>query len=194
MRGSIRFGAPSTAELDEFIDARRGAAPTYDHVGSTLAAGAGRYARSVDLGSAPGAFERGAAGLRAWACHAGIGASVHPPDAALEVGTDVLVVLPVGPLRVLVPTRVVAVVDEPDRFGFAYGTLPGHPEAGEEGFFVERDAGGTVRATIRVESRGAWLLSRLGRPVAVRFQRFALARYLRALQRFVEPAAGLSRQ
>jgi uncharacterized protein (UPF0548 family) len=29
------------------------------------------------------------------------------------------------------PVRVVYVVDEPTRRGFAYGTLPGHPESGE---------------------------------------------------------------
>jgi uncharacterized protein (UPF0548 family) len=31
-----------------------------------------------------------------------------------------------------VPCRVVYVVDEPRRAGFAYGTLPGHPEIGGE--------------------------------------------------------------
>jgi uncharacterized protein (UPF0548 family) len=43
-------------------------------------------------------------------------------------GTDVLAHL--GPIRV--PCRVVYVLDEPERRGFAYGTLPGHPESGEE--------------------------------------------------------------
>jgi uncharacterized protein (UPF0548 family) len=47
--------------------------------------------------------------------------------------------------------RVVAVADEPDRCGFAYGTLPGHAVCGEEAFVVARDeaalTGGTrVRA------------------------------------------------
>ena len=37
------------------------------------------------------------------------------------------------------PCRVVYVVDEPDRRGFAYGTLPGHPESGEELFLVRYD-------------------------------------------------------
>ena len=36
-----------------------------------------------------------------------------------------------------VPARVVYVIDEPLRKGFAYGTLPGHPETGEEAFIVE---------------------------------------------------------
>ena len=40
------------------------------------------------------------------------------------MGSEVIVHL--GPVRA--PCRVVYVVDEPDRRGFAYGTLPGHPE------------------------------------------------------------------
>ena len=40
--------------------------------------------------------------------------------------------------------RVVFVIDEPGRFGFAYGTLPRHVESGEERFLVERDAAGEV--------------------------------------------------
>ncbi|HEV8560641.1 MAG TPA: DUF1990 family protein [Actinophytocola sp.] len=42
------------------------------------------------------------------------------------------------------PGRVVHVVEEEHRRGFAYGTLPGHPECGEEAFLLERHADGTV--------------------------------------------------
>lgn len=49
------------------------------------------------------------------------------------------------PLWLLMPARVMYVVDDSvmqagqqiDRFGFAYGTLPDHPERGEERFLVE---------------------------------------------------------
>eukprot|EP00913_Durusdinium_trenchii_P005672 g5290.t1 len=40
--------------------------------------------------------------------------------------------------------RIVEVVDEADRRGFAYGTLPAHGETGEECFLVERLADGSV--------------------------------------------------
>lgn len=187
--GPIAFGAPTEARLDDHLARAAHHPVTYSHVGSTLTAAAGRYERSVELGSAPGTFERAVEGIRAWACHAGIGATIHPPRPPIEVGTDLLVVLPIGPWRMLVPDRIVAVVDEPDRFGFAYGTLPGHPERGEEGFWIERSADGAVRATIRVEATGAWLLARIGAPVVTAFQRVALQRYLRGLQRFVDVGA-----
>jgi len=40
------------------------------------------------------------------------------------------------------------VVDEPRRRGFAYGTLPGHPERGEEAFLITHHDDGTVTFAI----------------------------------------------
>lgn len=57
--------------------------------------------------------------------------------------------------RVPAPCRVIYVVDEPNRKGFAYGTLPGHPECGEESFMVHRTEEGSVWLTIRAFSRPA---------------------------------------
>jgi uncharacterized protein (UPF0548 family) len=181
----ITLGRPSVAQLDAVLERAATADISYDHRGSTLAAGPGRYERTIDLGGDPDTFDRAVAGLRAWACHGGIGATIHPSRVPIAEGTNLIVVLRVGPLRLLVPDRVVAIVDEPDRFGFAYGTLPGHPERGEEAFIVERTSGGRVTATIRVEARGAWLAARLGAPVVTVFQRLALRRYLGGWQRFV---------
>ncbi|MBU8820992.1 DUF1990 domain-containing protein, partial [Mycolicibacterium goodii] len=41
----------------------------------------------------------------------------------------------------------------PDRCGFAYGTLHGHPVCGEEAFIVHRDRAGTVFLTLRSLTR-----------------------------------------
>lgn len=79
-----------------------------------------------------------------------------------------------------IPCRVVYVVSEPDRAGFAYGTLPGHPEQGEEAFVLERAGSGT-RFTITAFSRPATLPARLGAPVARRVQDLMTQRYLGSL-------------
>ncbi|WP_375504013.1 DUF1990 family protein [uncultured Jatrophihabitans sp.] len=84
-----------------------------------------------------------------------------------------------GPIHI--PCRVVAVFDEPRRRGFAYGTLPGHPERGEEAFVVEQRADGTVDFTITAFSRPATRLARLGGPVSTGVQTLMTRRYLRAL-------------
>ncbi len=72
-------------------------------------------------------------------------------------------------------------MDEPRRRGFAYGTLPGHPESGEEAFIVEQHDDDSVTFTITAFSRPATWLARLGGPLGRAVQDRVTARYLRAL-------------
>jgi uncharacterized protein (UPF0548 family) len=84
-----------------------------------------------------------------------------------------------GPVRERV--RVVGVVDEPRRRGFAYGTLPRHPLRGEEAFLVELDDDGAVELVVRAFSRPngpGWTMLW---PVVALARRAVLRRYLRAL-------------
>jgi uncharacterized protein (UPF0548 family) len=77
--------------------------------------------------------------------------------------------------------RVVYVVDEDRRRGFAYGTLPGHPESGEESFVVEHLEDDTVRFAITAFSHPATLLAKLGGPVSRLVQSRVTNRYLHAV-------------
>jgi uncharacterized protein (UPF0548 family) len=85
------------------------------------------------------------------------------------------------PLWIQAPARVVYVVDEPTRRGFAYGTLRGHPESGEEAFIVEKNDDGSVWLVIRAFSRPSrwywWLVA----PVLRLAQAFYTRRYGRSL-------------
>jgi len=101
-------------------------------------------------------------------------------------GTSVVLLLPAGPFTVRAPSRVVYVVDEPDRVGFAYGTLDGNPISGEESFVVERTDSGEVWLVLRQFSRPSGWPWRLGAPALRIAQRRMTKRYLRALH----PAAG----
>jgi uncharacterized protein (UPF0548 family) len=71
--------------------------------------------------------------------------------------------------------RIIYVVDESgpiSRFGFAYGTLPGHVESGEERFLIEWDrASGDVWYDILAFSRPNHLVTRLGYLVVRRLQK-----------------------
>jgi uncharacterized protein (UPF0548 family) len=84
-------------------------------------------------------------------------------------------------LRLTFPARVVYVIDEPNRRGFAYGTLPGHAESGEEAFLVDRSDDGSVWFTVRAFSRPPTFWWWLVDPVLRMTQAFYTARYLRAL-------------
>jgi uncharacterized protein (UPF0548 family) len=96
-------------------------------------------------------------------------------------GAVVILGLGIGPLRLRAPWRVVYVVDEPRRRGFAYGTLAGHPESGEEAFMIEHHDDDTVSFAVTAFSRPATRLAKIAGPVGVVVQRQVTARYLRSL-------------
>ena len=84
-------------------------------------------------------------------------------------------------LGIRFPVRVIYVVDEPRRRGFAYGTLPGHPEDGEESWVVEQRDDESVWITVRAFSRPATRWWWAVYPVLRLFQEYYTRRYLRAL-------------
>jgi uncharacterized protein (UPF0548 family) len=71
--------------------------------------------------------------------------------------------------------RIVYVVNETGpirKFGFAYGTLPGHVESGEERFVIEWNQGdNSVWYDILAFSRPSQVLIRLGSPIVRRMQK-----------------------
>ncbi len=82
-------------------------------------------------------------------------------------GVDVTVTL-AGVIRA--PCRVVWTTEERRRAGWAYGTLPGHPESGEEAFVVDRTGDGTVWLTVTAFSRPAKWYTKAGGAAARGFQ------------------------
>ncbi|MFV2116953.1 DUF1990 family protein [Streptomyces sp. Act-28] len=87
----------------------------------------------------------------------------------------------IGPLPMKMPIRVVYVLDEPNRKGFAFGTLAGHPVSGEAAFIVERSADDSVWFVLRSLSgpgKGLW---RLAYPIVLLLRRRFRESYLKAL-------------
>jgi uncharacterized protein (UPF0548 family) len=158
---------------------------TYPEVGGTRTADmpAGRYhqvRRRVRAGQGQEDFERARVTVLTWGMQREAGLLVHPAGSPPKPDLTVLVVTRLGPVSVVAPCRVLWTVDEPDLAGFGYGTLPGHPESGEEAFLVERDADGVVWAEVRAFSRPATWYSKLGSPVARMVQSRVTDGYLAA--------------
>lgn len=128
-------------------------------------------------------FDGATRDLMGWRMHEKAGLRVHASGATAQPGTVVLMRLGPGPLSLRIPCRVVEVVDEPGRKGFAYGTLPGHPESGEERFVLDLNADGEIRFTVSGFSKPASLLARLGGPLGRTAQAWMTRRYLAALDR-----------
>ena len=187
----IALSRPTEADLRDLFARIAGENPTY--TGPSATAGDprlpgyryGDYAEP--LGAGADVFERAKDALRHWQAHHFAGATVAPVGAPLVEGTDVVVTLPLGPAFMLAPCRIVAVVDEPHRFGFTYATLPGHPERGEEAFHVERGPDDRVTFRVQVVARHAMLLVRLGGPVTNLMQKRVTRQYLRGVRRAVSP-------
>lgn len=182
----IRLGRSSTEELDRRLAVAGQHEVTYDHIGSTLRPDGvpGRRRRSVRRtleAVEPQAFDLAVEGLRTWVPQRHLGARIHPSDASATVDETLLVVLAAGPIEVAAPNRIVWVVDEADRYGYAYGTLPGHPAAGEECFLVERIDGDRLLLTVTVDAAPATLATRVLAPFVVQVQHLAVRRYLGGL-------------
>ncbi|MFC7490070.1 MULTISPECIES: DUF1990 family protein [unclassified Knoellia] len=128
-------------------------------------------------------FDAAAEDLLAWRMHSRAGLKVHASEIPLQQETVVLMRWGLGPLSLRIPCRVLDVLEEPRRRGFTYGTLPGHPEAGEESFVLEHLDDGRITLTITADSKLASGLARLGGPVSRVAQSFMTQRYLRALDR-----------
>ena len=128
-------------------------------------------------------FDAAARDLFAWRLQAGSGLEVHASDVPLRRDTVVLMTWGLGFLSLKIPCRVIDVVHEERRRGFGYGTLPGHPEAGEERFLLEHLDDGRILLTITAYSRLASRLARVGGPLSRAAQRLMTRRYLQALDR-----------
>lgn len=166
---------------------RLSAAPLlYDEVGRTAADlpdGYRHVQEQVVLGRGRVLFDRVAAEVMAWQVQSRSGIRVRASDPVARVGSVVGLGIGIGRIAVTAPCRVVYVVDEPLRQGFAYGTLGGHPESGEEAFVVSfTPASDEVTLHVTAFSRPATLLTRLGGPVAHLGQDLMTRRYLRALR------------
>lgn len=167
--------ALTTAQVDRLA----AASFTYDDAGATASssAPAGYRTFAVRMEVEGLDLDLAAERLLSWEVHeqAGLRVAASSP----RVAEGVVVQMRLGSLRI--PCRVVYVVDEPDRRGFAYGTLPGHPESGEELFLIERSASGVI-LTVRAFSRPSTRLARLAGPAGRWFQDVMTRRYLRALR------------
>ncbi len=146
-----------------------------------MPAGYQHLERTRTVGHGVEDFRRVSDAVMSWGVQRGAGLRVDATSGQAAKGGIVTVRLGVGSLAVKAPCVVVYTVDEARRRGFAYGTLPGHPERGEELFLVEHRDDDSVRLTIRAFSRPALWWSRALGPASRLVQRAVTARYLRVL-------------
>jgi uncharacterized protein (UPF0548 family) len=177
--------APSLDDLSRLVDAERSSELTYREVGATASPESRppgyRHDRwTADLGTwTADAFGRAAAAVGHWQLQRSAGLTIYPGD-PVRAGATFALVFRLGAFYVVAAGRIVYVTSEPHRFGFGYGTLPTHPEQGEEAFHVVRQ-GSRLLLEIVAFSRPRHPLARLGAPVTRAVQMRVTRRYLSAL-------------
>ncbi|WP_367136947.1 MULTISPECIES: DUF1990 family protein [Streptomyces] len=153
---------------------------TYPEAGATarrpLPAGYHHLYEVGYLGRGRPVFDAAAEAVLSWRMHRAAGIRVPAGTLPAAPGVTVDVSLGLGPLRASGTCAVVWTVREEHRAGFAYGTLPGHPECGEESFVVTLDGAEDVRLAVTAFSRPARWYTRAAGPLVPAFQR-RYARY-----------------
>lgn len=166
---------------------RKNDALTYSTVGMSLGRveapdGYRDVETSRTVGRGEEAYRRVGHALMNWEVFTRAGHFVQCETDAVVRGATVVTAMPTGPISITAPCRIVDVVAEGTKIGFAYGTLPGHPARGEESFILEHRSDDSVVLTIRSISQLAGFWSKLGGPISHSAQSRATRAYLSAAE------------
>jgi len=117
------------------------------------------------IGHGEAAFKSAKTAFRAW-LHFDLGwIRVANPEVPIQTGELVAVEADALGLWSVNFSRILYVIDEPDRFGFGYGTTPLHVERGEERFMLEFNLlSGVVFYDLLAVSQPAHWMARLAYP------------------------------
>lgn len=184
------FFKPSESATRAFLERERALPYSYSEVGSTqketLIAGFDNDFNFIELGEGEAVWLAAKEAIRQWKMFPGGWASIWPESSPIREGEVVAMHARVLGLWWLNSCRIVYVIDTQDKFGFAYGTLPGHAECGEELFMVERSIDGKVRYVLKAFSRPRVWIARLGYPIARAQQRKFVSQSKASMLQFVQ--------
>jgi uncharacterized protein (UPF0548 family) len=170
----FRITEPGERDVVEFISAQRNLPFTYSEVGATNTTPPAGYNvdhNRIQLGEGEATYRRAVEALKNWQQFELGWVTIVPRGVVVEVGATVAVKARAFGTWSLSAARVVYVIDEPRRFGFAYGTLPDHVECGEERFLIEWLPDDSVWYDILAFSHPQHPLVKLSSPLARRLQR-----------------------
>src|SRR5215813_4324797 len=165
---------PSDADAARFVASQRDLPFTYAEVGATNTTPPAGYTvdhNRIQLGSGEAIYRKAVDALKNWRQFDLGWVVIAPRGVAVEVGATVAVKARAFGTWSLSATRIVYMIDEARRFGFAYGTLPDHVEQGEERFLVEWLPDDSVWYDILAFSRPRHPLVRFSAPLARRLQK-----------------------
>ena len=170
---------PHERRVREYIDSQSACDYAYlPHVGATrddtCPAGFDVDRTRIRLGEGEATYQLARTAMFDWQHYGFDWLWLYRPEESCAVGQNVAVVARALGVWATNVCRVVYVLDETQpvrRSAFAYGTLPGHVELGEERFQIEWHADDSVWFEILAFSRPNHILARLAYPYVRRIQR-----------------------
>ncbi len=187
----MRLFRPTDAELQAFVDQQARCEYTYTQIGASAEGAPPGFTldfNRVLLGEGNEVFAAACSALSNWQMFPAAWTRIYPRNAPIAPGTVVALQIQVFGTWWLNSCRIVYVVDETHRFGFAYGTLPAHVECGEERFLIECDDQHRVWYSVRAFSRPRHPLVRLAYSLARRLQ----LRFVRDSQAAMQTAVAMA--
>lgn len=170
----IRLAEPNEAAVRAILEREGGEGLSYAQAEMTrgeLPPGYLLNFARIELGKGERVFEAGKAALRGWGMYDLPWIRLYPARPRVEEGTTYATLVRAYGLWSVNLARVLYMVDEPRRFGFAIGTLPRHMERGEERFLIRQWPDGSVWFQIRAYTSLRHWLARAGSPLAIRLLR-----------------------
>jgi len=183
----LLFRKPTPEMIQAFLEQQRPLNFTYRDADPKALSGYDRDHTRVQLGEGIEVFEAAKAALRNWQ-HFQLGwVEAWPSNTPIQKDQVVAVLAHQMGLWWLNACRITNVIDEdsPRRFGFSYGTLPGHVESGKERFLIEMIQGENVWYDILAFSRPRHFLARLGYRFVRRVQKRFAKQSAAAMQRLL---------
>ena len=183
---------PSAESICRFLTGQVKLPYTYAAVGATAKTPPSGFVvdrTRIRLGEGEAVFRLAIAALQRWEQFRLGWVEAWSPDTPIKSGEVVAIMGRAIGMWWLNSCRIIYVVDESGpicKFGFAYGTLPGHVESGEERFLIEwNQHDNSVWYDIVAFSRPNHFLTRLGYPLVrctqKRFGRNSAAAMFRAV-------------
>jgi uncharacterized protein (UPF0548 family) len=168
---------PSLGAIEAFLTAQRKQTFSYPEVGATRRQTPPGYTidhNRVCLGRGAEIFRRATELLNDWRMFDLGWVEVFPKSMRIESDATVAVLVHHFGIWSLNAARVIYVLEEARRYGFAYGTLQDHAEQGEERFSIEWSSDDSVWYDLFAFSRPRQWQARIGRPISRMLQkRFA---------------------
>ncbi|MFT5386409.1 MAG: hypothetical protein ACI8X3_003483 [Saprospiraceae bacterium] len=172
MKASFKY--PSESTLKAFLIEKQAAFYNYKEKNGTKTKKVPGYDNDLNtiyIGEGEIAWHKAKEALQTWQQFPPPWTRIYKDNTSIQEGNTVAVLFQLFGIWWINAARIVYAFDETDRFGFAYGTLHGHVESGEECFWIDRDESGNIYYHIKAFSKPAFWGAKLAYPIARRYQR-----------------------